>query len=131
MRHTLTQQLADIHAKIDPTRIARVEAFVAQALSRVAARIARLEVARGITPTTQRRPPGRQKLSDDDVRAIRASTETAAVLSVRYGITPVYVYMLRARRARASVPPAPPSPDTLAPADEPVQLPLQVEPGAG
>lgn len=41
---------------------------------------------------------GMHRLTEDDVRAIRASSESSGALSLRYGVTPDHIGSIRARR---------------------------------
>lgn len=65
--------------------------FVGTPKENTADMIAKGRVARG-----NRMP--QTKLTPDDVRAIRASTESYKIIAARYGIRDMYVYEIRSRR---------------------------------
>jgi hypothetical protein len=52
----------------------------------------------GFRPGTQATSAQRSRLAEDDVRAIRASSESATSLAARYGISRSYVHNIIARR---------------------------------
>lgn len=54
----------------------------------------------------QQRSPLITRLSHDDVRAIRASTESSYALARRYGIDPSYAWRIKTREKRKHVPDA-------------------------